>query len=187
MKDTIIREMESGNFLVFLVSDTGYPGRIQDIAVAAEKKHKSICYVCLSNMYEDVIGWMGPAGIDTNKFYFIDTMTRYYEERVSDEKCFFVSSPSSLDEIKEAISSSIKEKGCEMVIFDAISSLLEYKDLFSILKFTHALMTENNYAKAKKLYIVMSGDSLPEKESKKLMSDLRMFADGVVEIPDSLS
>ncbi len=181
MKEDIFEEMEKNRFLVFLLRDAGYPGRIQEIAAAAGKKHKGVCYVCLSNTYDDVLAWMGPAGIDTGKFYFIDTMSTYYGERKHTERCFFASSPSSLDEIKEALASAIKEKKCELAIFDAISSLLEYKDLFSILKFTHSLMTENSYATAKKLYIIL-GDDTPENESKRLMTDLGMFADKTLEL-----
>jgi archaellum biogenesis ATPase FlaH len=187
MSVDLIQEIAKNKFLLILLEEKEYPAKLEDIIRSIERTKTKVCYVCLSSTYEDVLSWMSSAGIDSQKFYFIDTMTRYYEERVSNEKCFFVSSPSSLDEIKEVLLKAIKERGYEIVIFDAISSLLEYKDLFSILKFTHALMTEDNYAKAKKLYIVMSGDSLPEKESKKLVSDLRMFADGIVEIPASLS
>ena len=130
MKEDIFEEMEKSRFLVFRLRDTGYPGRIQEIAAAAEKKHRDVCYVCLSNTYEDVLAWMGPAGIDTSKFYFIDTMSSYYGKREHTGRCFFASSPSSLDEIKGALASAIKEKKCELVIFDAISSLLEYGTSF---------------------------------------------------------
>jgi len=181
MKNDIADLINENKFIVFLINEVGYPDRIRRIVAAAEKHHKSVCYVCLSTTYEDVLAWMRPANITIDKFYFIDTLSRYYEEKKSNESCFFASSPSSLDEIKQALSFALKEKGCEMVIFDAISSLLEYKDMFSILKFTHMLMTENNYTEAKKLYIILSGDTLPEEESKKLVTDLRMFADSVIE------
>ena len=42
-------------------------------------------------------------------------------------------------------------------------------------------MTENSYATAKKLYIIL-GDDTPENESKRLMTDLGMFADKTVEM-----
>jgi len=182
MKEDIAKKMEESRFLVFLISEHTYPRNILDIAAAAERKHTKICYVCLSTTCDDVLAWMRPAGIDMKKFYFIDTMSSYYGEKVPDEKCFFVSSPSSLEEIKEALSLAIREKGCEVIMFDAISTLLEYKDIFSILKFTHALMTENKCSHAKKLYIVMKGDSIPEEENRRLVAELGMFADNVIEV-----
>ncbi|MCJ7816733.1 MAG: hypothetical protein MUP55_02645 [Candidatus Aenigmarchaeota archaeon] len=182
MKNDIADLINENKFIVFLINEVGYPDRIRRIVSAAEKHRKSVCYVCLSTTYEDVLAWMRPANIAVDKFFFIDTLSSHYERKEAAENCFFVSSPSSLDEIRESLSSAIKEKGCKMVIFDAISSLLEYSDLFSILKFTHSLMTENRCAETRKMYLVVREDVIPENDSRRLVTDLEMFADKVVDI-----
>jgi hypothetical protein len=181
MPDRFSDVVKEHNFVVFLVRGTEYSSNMTEIASAAQKHHKKICYVCLSTTYDNVLLWMREGGLDTGKFYFIDTLSSHYTAKEPCKECVFLSSPSSLDEIKDALSAAVKEKGCETVIFDAISSLLEYKDLFSILKFTHRLMTENSYSTAKKLYVVLKDDVLPEAESKRLVTDLEMFADKIVE------
>ena len=173
--------MEKGRFIVFMMKEKVYPNRSAEITESISKQYKRICYVCLSSTYDDVISWMTSAKIDSKKFYFVDTLSSYYGQRPNQENCFFASSPSDLGEIKQAISSAIKEKGCKIVIFDSISSLLEYKDLFSILKFTHVLMTEKGYSDAKKLFLVVS-EEMPEEENKRLVTDLKMFADSVVSV-----
>ncbi|MEM5812161.1 MAG: hypothetical protein QW286_00425, partial [Candidatus Aenigmatarchaeota archaeon] len=177
----------ASNFLVFFLKENDYSERVADIALAAERVRKKICYVCLSNTYDNAERLIVSRGIDAKKFCFIDTLSSYYGKEEPVENCFFVTSPYSLSEIKEAISCAINERGCRILIFDSITSILEYKDIFDVLRFTHELLTENIYKKAKKVYLISAGNSIPEEETSRLISDITMFADMVLEIPKSFS
>jgi hypothetical protein len=182
MKERIAELMRERGFLVFLTDENSYEKHMLDIVSSAESVHSRICYVCLSSTYQDVVEWMNLDGIDSKKFCFVDTLSSHYEERKSSDTCLFIPSPSSLEGIKQAISASVMEKGCTMVIFDTISGLLQYEDMFSILKFTHSIMAENSYSKASKMYVVIRGGIVPEEESRRLVADLEMMADEIVDL-----
>lgn len=46
MEEDVLEGMMGNRFLVFLVKEDAYPGNILDIATAAGKHHRKICYVC---------------------------------------------------------------------------------------------------------------------------------------------
>jgi hypothetical protein len=59
--------------------------------------------------------------------------------------------------------------------------LLIYQENFSILRFTHNLVVGEEEKNVKKVFIVLKGDGILEKENKTLTDDLTMFADRVTD------
>jgi len=59
---------------------------------------------------------------------------------------------------------------------------LIYQESFPILKFTHNLTVGKKEENVKKIYLILKKDSIPEEENKKLIDDLKMFADKTLDL-----
>lgn len=173
------------NLLLLLINEEQYTSQIREIAKSVEKTKNTICYVCLSRTYKDVVDEFKENGIDTRRFIFIDTLSSHYGLPKPEKKCIFLNSPDDLESIKKAIEELIEKEKCSVLLFDTISALLIYQKTFSILKFTHSLTTEKNKEHLKKLFIVLKNGTVPEKEHIELVNDLQMFADRTLDLSES--
>jgi len=153
--------------VVFIVGGDEYPKK-RDIIKKLEKKHK-ICYVCLGDTISSISRELNNNGINTKKLFFIDTLSSHYGEQKSTKRCEYISSPSAIDEISEAIIRM--KKNCNLFIFDDISDLLNYHDSSSILGFTNSIKIKDP---GKMIYMISKEFS---EDIEKFVDDLMMFAD----------
>jgi KaiC/GvpD/RAD55 family RecA-like ATPase len=176
----LIREIEKSHFLLLLLDEEMYLDKIAEIAKSIGKG-KRICYVCLSKSYKDVYDDLKKRRIDVKRFYFIDALSSHYKRMKSTENCKFLSSPTNLMEIRFAISKAIEEKGCETVVFDTISTMLIYQETSKIVRFTHEFLSEER-ERSKILYLVLKHESIPTEDNERLVKDLGMFADKMINL-----
>ncbi|MFH0929302.1 MAG: hypothetical protein V1818_03030 [Candidatus Aenigmatarchaeota archaeon] len=154
--------------------------QLNKIVLSVEKSKSKICYVCLSRPYKDVLNELRKNKINTKFFFFVDVLSSHYEKLKSHRNCTFVSSPNNIKMIKRAIENVIKKQKCNVLLFDTISALLIYQESFSVLQFTHGLTNKNE--DVKKIFIALKSDSVPEKENRELINDLKMFADKTMDL-----
>lgn len=178
----IIEEITQNKFLLVLLSEEQYINQLIEIVKSVEKSKNKICYVCLSKPYKDVLDDLKKNNINTKIFFFVDILSSHYEKHRSRSNCIFLKSPTDLKVIGDTIKGVIKEKNCNVVLFDTISTLLLYQSSFFILRFTHGLKTEKEQANVKKIFIVLKNDMIPEQENKEFIEDLRMFADKTLDL-----
>ena len=180
-KDTsLIGDIERNRFLLILLNEEMYMDKIAKIAESMGKD-KKICYVCLSKPYKDVCDELKKNGIETKRFYFIDALSSHYRKMRPAGNCTFLTSPTNLLEIKFAISKAVKEKKCDAVVFDTISTMLIYQQSSKIVKFTHEFLSEGT-EKSKILYLVLKHESIPTEENERLIKDLNLFADKTIDM-----
>lgn len=154
-------------FVLFIKSDE----HLKRTDIIKKLGNNKVCYVCLGDTVSSITETLKEGGIDAKSMFFIDTLSSHYSEKESTETCTYVSSPSAIDEISEAIS-KMKER-CDTFVFDDISCLLRYHEPSSILRFTNKFKTKNP---GKMIYIV-SRDNVPEVNVDEFIDDLLMFAD----------
>lgn len=181
MMSDILNEINTGKFLIIVMSEDEYVHKLREIIEHVNEEKSKICYVCLSKPYNYVIESLEASGIDIKNFYFLDTMTSHYESMENTEKCEFLKSPLNLDDLGKAIAEAIVTKNCNTVLFDTISTLLIYNDSSSVIKFTHKMTCEKQHEHIKKLFIVLKEDVSTSNETG-FVNDLEMFADKKIEI-----
>lgn len=142
---------------------------------------KSICYVCLSNPYNKVIQDLGEQGIDSSDFTFVDVISSHHYPLQPITNCVFVPGPESLDEIKKAVHSVIQKKQCTAMIIDNLSALLIYQQPDAIVKFTHEMIEDKSQPNINKVYVMKRDGNLYSQDIKRLIEDLNLFADKVIE------
>jgi len=162
--------------LLVILDEEEYEEKIGEVWKSLGKLGKRICYVCLNKPYKDVIADLKNQGVDVKNFFFIDVLSSYYRRQEPLENCIFVPAPTDMGSIMKAISRAVKEKGCEIVVFDTLSTFLVYKQNYLILKFTHRVLHEN-LTDAKKILITLKGGDILGKEREGLIKDLVMFVD----------
>lgn len=173
------QDLKKNNFLLLLVNEQGYDEKVKEIAESLKKGHK-MAHVCLSRPYTDVIAEMDMYEKNKSKFFFIDALSSHYQKPKPEKNCIFIDGPAELCKIKEAIKYAIRKKKCDIVIFDSVSTLLMYTNDFSILRFTHNLMSQKVSSTLKTLYLFLRmgfGD-----DGETLIKDLSMFADRTINI-----
>lgn len=173
----IIQEIAKNKFLLILLEEKEYAKKLQEIIKSVEKTRTKICYVCLSKPYRDVMEDISKQKINVSDFFFVDVLSSHYREQEPADNCIFVSSPTNLAAVSDAIRKAVEEKKCSVILFDTISTLLVYQETSSIVKFTHCILTDEKQEHAKKLFIVLKGGTMQGKENKTLVKDLSMFAD----------
>lgn len=154
-----------------------------DMIRAVNSKCKSICYVCLSTPHTDLINSLKAENIDYGNFVFVDAISSDAQKcAASGTKCIFTSKPDDLEGIKKAVKHAVAKDGCKLTIFDAISTLLVYHAPDSIVRFTHDLITDDQDNTIKKVFIILKSEGIYKDENRRLVDDLNLFADRVVDI-----
>lgn len=150
-------------------------------SIFADKKHQKSSF--FTEILRRPIESLKENGIRTNAFIFIDVLSSHYGTPKPVKNCVFLDSPQNLDAIQKAIKQIMKRKKLHALIFDTISAMLIYQGIFPILRFTHGILSETNQSSVKKIYFVLKNDPLTNKENAEMISDLKMFADKLIEPP----
>ncbi|MCD6590869.1 MAG: hypothetical protein J7K72_02760 [Candidatus Aenigmarchaeota archaeon] len=171
----ISKEILKNKTLLIILDEEQYEKKIGDVLRSLGKLHKKVCYVCLNKPYKDVMEDLKKQKVNINNFFFIDVLSSYYHDRKSSRNCVFIHTPTDFISIINALVKAVKEKGCEVVVFDTISTFLIYKQNYVILKFTHKVL-ENLKGDSRNVLITIKGGDLLNEEREKLIKDLMMFA-----------
>ena len=180
----ILHEITENKFVLVLLTEKQYGEKLKDLVKSIEKKHAKICYVCLSKPYSDVVNYLKDLHLDIGKFQFVDVLTSHYKKPSKVDNCIFIEDPNKLIAIRVAISKSITQKKCSVVIFDTISSLLMYEQSHDIVKFTHQLTIEQKNQDINKVFIVLKEGDIVGEYSEPLIKDLQMFTDRTFDFKD---
>ena len=139
-------------------------------------------YLTLNKPYEDLVEMLEDEGIDADKIYFIDCISKLTGRRTEGlgKNCIFVDSPQALAQITTALQkllSIVKEGEQRFMVFDSISTLLVYYDKEPVGKFTHFMIGMIRKWKLRGvLLMVEEGD---KRGATEMMS---LFCDRVVKI-----
>ena len=172
----LTKEMRRNKTILVVLDEKQYEDKIIEIVRSLGKVDKKICYLCFNKTYKDMIEDLKNQNIDVKKFFFIDVLSSYYKRQEPRENCIFIPTPTDTVSIMKALTKAVKEKGCEVVVFDTISTFLIYKQNYLVLKFAYKLLQEHLRDK-RSILITLRGGDLLNKEREALIKDLSMFAD----------
>jgi len=166
--------LASKEIIGLVIPDVGYEEMLIKVAGILSKDYNKILYISINKPYKNLISKFKQNKINTNKFYFIDCITRTAKEQSQTKNSYFISSPRALDEIQTAILDVFREQRIDAVLIDSPSALLTYYEHMDVLKFIHFL--------AVRLVIAGSKGVFPfQKESKgPLRRSIEMFIDKII-------
>lgn len=157
---------------VLVISDKSYPSKMKELVSSISSDYSRICYVSLNKPYSAALDSIGKSGANPKKFFFVDcTGTPPKNEG----QVVFVSSPKALTEMSITIGKVMEMGKIEVLIFDSLSTLLVYEEPFTVVKFTHSLISALRAKKAAGVLVCLEGW-----KSAELVKDISMFADRVV-------
>jgi len=169
-------EIAGKQIVLIVFPKAKYMNQLMEVVKAADAVSKKICYVSLNKPYNSIMDNLRKNNLNMGKYFFIDVLTSTVKTPILVDNCEFVQSPSALTDISLAFTKAVQEKGCDNVLFDAISTLTIYQDIGEIIKFTQNMMTKARVNNVKSVYIALKEDSA------ELVKDLTMFVDGVIEL-----
>ena len=175
-------DVKEGNFILMIINKSNYYLRIGDTIKQASDKHDKTCLVCLNRSYEEMKFELTELGVDIEKFYFVDVLGTKTKESRKDKNVKFIKEPSSLNQLKRAITTGIKRKKCDLLFFDTISALAIFQKPDSILHLTHELKESKKYSNTVKIYVIKRDEEEWEGIGNALVDDLRMFMDKIVDL-----
>ena len=174
---TNLDEIKESQILVLVIPDKQYSERILGVIKELSSTYNSICYVSLNRPYRSLKKNFEDSGIDINKFFFIDAITKTAEIPAPDDRCEFISSPSALTELSLAISNNLEHKKFDYILFDSLSTLLVYESDTVVTQFVHFLMAKIRVVGCKAIFTCLKQDL-----DSMLLKDINMFADRIIDM-----
>lgn len=139
------------------------------------KKNYNVVYVTVNKPFSTLIEAFQREKIETSKIFIIDAVS---PRPIRTENAVFIGSPKELTNISITTTSKIKElKSAKLLIFDSISTLLNYNDIDVVKDFIHFISKE---MKNLKVTFVMS--CIKEMTDEKTLAELKNFVDGIIEV-----
>jgi len=135
-------------------------------------------YITVNKPFDSLRTWLKKNGIDVDKLFFIDAVTRTIAERAMlTEKCLFISSPTNLTDLSISLAQILKNPKPEkkFILLDSLSTLLIYNSPETVLQFVHFISSKMRMSRILGLFLC-----LEEEKSKKVISSLSQFCDKVV-------
>lgn len=147
-----------------------------------ETQNKTYIYVAIAKPFHIVKKDMEGI-VDSSTFFFIDCVSRAAGIHTTDPQCFFLDSPSHLEQLILEIVNIIKDqdkKGDSVVILDAISSLVLYNDELLVTEFFTHLINNMNLHQAHTISLC-----LEEEMTDQMNKMLYLINDKIIKVKES--
>ncbi|WP_148222193.1 hypothetical protein [Methanolacinia petrolearia] len=139
--------------------------------------------ICLNQPQSFLMDFYGKNGIDMNRVFFVDAITKYATGSAPKniENCLFVSRPGDLTSMSIAVTSVInKFKNDKIIIFlDSVNALLIHTNSVNLTKFIHFIISKLRVLNISGIFLAVEKGLDPI-----LLNQIMLFADEMVEFPD---
>ena len=166
-----------GKVFLAIINEGEYQEKIAELLKTLTDRYKKICYICFVRPYVEIIEEIKNKGLDTNKFFFIDILTKPEDKPLGTKGCVFVGGTSTDSiKLKEAIEMATKVERCDEIVVDM--------DLKSIYK-TGSYFVYNfkdQSIEQPVIVILKKGQEYEMINGEILMKDLGMLVDETVEL-----
>ncbi|ODS39551.1 MAG: hypothetical protein A7315_10920 [Candidatus Altiarchaeales archaeon WOR_SM1_79] len=130
--DNDIKEnLDDSHIVMAVIPDMEYEEGLVRVAGILSKNYTKILYISINKPYEKLVGKFEKDGVNPDKFYFIDCITKTVKDVLPIKNCTYVSSPRALDEIKTSILEVLKKQRIDVALIDSPH--------MDVLKFMHFL------------------------------------------------
>ena len=166
---------EEGVFL-FVISPESYrPSHFLIFKYFAERLKDRCIYVSLNEPCSALNRELKKEGINTDKVYIIDGISRSQNQGGSIKNCTFLENPGSLTEVSIAITEAMNTGNYNFVFLDSVSTMLIYNNRETIENFLQFII-----GKIKNMGISGAIIILNEGRSKELVGTVSQFFDNVI-------
>jgi hypothetical protein len=150
-----------------------------DIVRELMKKGVSCLYVSVNQPYNRMLHLLEKKGIDTEKVFFIDCITKTSGGKVDEgDNVFYLRSPENLTDLNISINEGLNSiDGEKILFFDALSTLMIYNKPGPFAKFTHSVMTKVKSMNVKGIFVIVEGEIGAE-----TLSQIEQFSDTSIDI-----
>jgi KaiC/GvpD/RAD55 family RecA-like ATPase len=176
-KESAKKAIQENDITLILVPNDKYSEKINDIAEISAKLGEKVLYVSANKPYPTLIKNFEKSKIDTNKFFFIDCVTKNAAGSEAGGRVTCVSSPKALTEMNIAMKKVLEANKPGITVFDSLSTLLIYEDSSVVTRFVHSIISVFRSVGSKGVLI-----SLKDEVKNELIKDLSMFVDKVIEM-----
>jgi SOS response regulatory protein OraA/RecX len=170
----------AANNLLMVTIKKDYDNALNKLIKIISSKCKNICYVCLSKNSSQVVDEFKELQKGFDDMTFIELFNT--KKSNNNKSSIQIKDPEDLEGIKKAVNKAIYKNNCSTVVYDTISKLLIYQTPDNILRFAHEVLSNPRQKKAHKLFIALEKDNIYNDENTKLIKDLSLFADKIIEI-----
>jgi len=175
--DKIKKAISENDVVLFLLPHSMYSEKVEQITKMASVMNERICYVTLNKPYKTLLDDFGERGIDYNRFFFIDCVTKKVKEEESTEQVVYISSPKALTEMNITMKKVLSIGEISLTIFDSLSTLMIYEEAHAVVRFAHSIISLFRTITSKGILM-----SLKEDMNSEVVKDLNMLVDKVVEL-----
>ncbi|MBR9677140.1 hypothetical protein GOV04_03295 [Candidatus Woesearchaeota archaeon] len=169
-------EIKKSQVLLLTMKKSDYPKKHFLLLKAFSKASTMTCYVTLSKPADSLIEELDKLKLKSQKFHFIDAITKTVKSAENTDQCSFVSSPTALTELSMTFSDTVVNFNCDNCLVEPLSALLVYQDINKVLQFAQNLITKVRVSNIKVSILVFEDDN------KQLVKDLHMFVDKAVKL-----
>jgi hypothetical protein len=172
--------IQGHNLTIVVMKSQGSPYS-NDMVTGLLHGHSRICNVLLRTTVDDIRGSHQHLYTRGHDFYYIDALTSHYSERPQETDCHYLSTL-DIDEVLRSCTHHVEQKKCSLIVIDDLLSLLLYYSQFDIERMTSSLRSDPAYAGVDKIVLAFMDNELVKVDSERLLSDVRMMADRVIEL-----
>ena len=162
----MLSKAASAQISVVVVSNSKYSSGLQKVISGVSGK--KICYVSLNKPYTTIADTVK---LNLKNVIFIDCVSGGVT-KPKGYSVIFVSSPKALTDLSIDIVENMKKS--DVIIFDALSTLLVYNDSATVIKFVHSIVSKIRMTKTKVIFMTLKEDTDTD-----MMKDLSMFVDKI--------
>jgi hypothetical protein len=137
---------------------------------------KRLGFISLQYSINEIVEVFKKNRIPLDKFFFVDAITATRNVPPKIGNCIFVSSPSSMAEIRLSIKTLFSEKNRDLIFFDGINEMAKYFNQYKLTRFIQELIAVT-VSHSGKLIIFAQSDECAE-----FITDISMFADTLIEL-----
>ena len=130
------------------------------IRFVKKSKHKKICYVTYEKTCGVLKNLFDKKNVEIDLFCCIDCISKSENRSEKEGNCQFIPVPYELKQVSAAIKRALK-KGCTLVIFDSLSSLLKYGIMVptgAIIEFVNSFLSALEKKKGDAIFICNKKD-----------------------------
>ncbi len=171
-------ELMRSRIEIFLIPTKIYNEKLLEIVKDAVQEFKGrILYISLNKPAEKIIETLKKADIDTERFLFVDAITKDIKADISNHGIIYITSPQNFVQFNTELSQILDKEKLKCLIFDSLSTILVYQADLAIVKFTHDVI-----AKLIMAHSCGKFTCLLEDMNSTLIKDVSMFADEVIDM-----
>jgi hypothetical protein len=130
-------------------------------------------YVSLAKPYDSLKDTFKENGIDTEKIFFVDCISKSLDKIVKKDNVFYVSNAGDLDDIGISLTDILENNKAGFLVMDSLETLLIYNRINTVAMFTQSVVRKSSKFKLKTVIVTSDSD-------KRLIDEVAMFFDKVV-------